>query len=73
MPIYGYACKKCGHDFETLVRASDTPACPSCGSAELERQLSLIATPSKSGGEAPMMCDGSGSCGMRCPNMGACD
>lgn len=73
MPIYGYACKKCGHDFETLVRASDTPACPTCGSADLERQLSLIAAPAKGGDEAPMMCDGSGACGMRCPAMGACD
>ena len=30
MPIYGYDCNKCGHEFETLVRSSETPSCPSC-------------------------------------------
>ena len=47
MPIYGYDCNKCGHEFETLVRSSDTPTCPSCGSADLTKQLSLIASPAK--------------------------
>jgi hypothetical protein len=23
MPIYGYDCNKCGHEFETLVRSSE--------------------------------------------------
>ena len=50
MPIYGYDCKNCGHEFETLVRTSDTPACPACGSVDLTKQLSLIASPSKGGG-----------------------
>jgi putative FmdB family regulatory protein len=31
MPIYEYLCKSCGSEFETLVRASETPAC-ACGS-----------------------------------------
>jgi putative FmdB family regulatory protein len=70
MPIYGYDCNKCGHEFETLVRSSETPSCPSCESTDLTRQLSLIAAPFKSSGDAPM-CDGTGSCGMSCPGM--CD
>ncbi|HKK92146.1 MAG TPA: zinc ribbon domain-containing protein [Longimicrobiales bacterium] len=41
MPIYEYVCDDCGHDFELLVRGSDTPTCPECESAELSRQLSL--------------------------------
>ncbi len=41
MPIYEYVCGGCGESSEILVRGSKTPACPSCGSAELERQLSL--------------------------------
>ena len=70
MPIYGYACNKCRHDFQTLVRSSEIPSCPSCGSADLARQLSLIAPPAKSRGEVPM-CDSAGACGMSCPGM--CD
>ncbi len=70
MPLYGYDCNKCGHEFETLVRSSETPSCPSCESTDLTRQLSLIAAPSKSSGDVPM-CDGTGSCGMSCPSM--CD
>lgn len=69
MPIYGYECNACGHEFETLVRSSDTPTCPACGSADLKKQLSLIASPAK-GGEAdapPMTCQGGGCA--NCPAM----
>src|SRR5712692_2115817 len=33
MPIYGYRCSTCGHEFEVLQKMSDTPhkACPKCG------------------------------------------
>jgi putative FmdB family regulatory protein len=65
MPIYGYECNKCGHQFETLVRTSDTPACPECESVELTRQLSLIAPPNKGGNAvnaAPAACGGGGGC-----------
>jgi putative FmdB family regulatory protein len=41
MPIYEYCCKRCRHEFETLVRAGHAPVCIACGSAELERMLSL--------------------------------
>ena len=42
MPIYEYACSKCGHEFEALVRAGKAPPpCASCGATELERRLSL--------------------------------
>jgi putative FmdB family regulatory protein len=66
MPIYGFACKSCGHEFETLVRASDTPACPSCAGEDLDQKLSLIAAPAKHGGDAAPVCDGAGGCGMCC-------
>ena len=35
MPLYEYACTKCGHRFERLQKFSDAPpsACPKCGSA----------------------------------------
>ena len=41
MPIYEYTCKSCGHEFEALVRKGKTPACASCGAADLERRFSL--------------------------------
>lgn len=44
MPLYDFVCRACGHAFEALVRPQhpDT-ACPSCGSADVERQLSTFA------------------------------
>ena len=43
MPLYDYHCKKCGHEFEALIRTGDTPACAECGSADLERLLTTFA------------------------------
>jgi putative FmdB family regulatory protein len=48
MPIYEYRCLACGHQFEALVRANDTPICASCQSPELERLLSMFAVSSES-------------------------
>lgn len=45
MPIFEYQCQKCGHVFEVLTRGAgtvDTPACPECGSSEVERLLSAF-------------------------------
>ena len=47
MPIYEFTCKSCGNEFEALVR-KNTPTCPSCGKAELERKFSLPAVKSES-------------------------
>ena len=46
MPLYEYDCRGCGHRFEALVRGADVPACPSCGSQDLERVLSSFAASS---------------------------
>ena len=42
MPIYGYHCQACGHDFEVMQKMSDPApdACPSCGQADVRKQLS---------------------------------
>jgi putative FmdB family regulatory protein len=47
MPIYEYRCGGCGQKFETLVRTGDTPACPSCGSTDLEKLISMFAVDSE--------------------------
>jgi putative FmdB family regulatory protein len=51
MPLYAYACRDCGDNFETLVMSGETPACPACASEKLDQQISLIAKPN-SGGDA---------------------
>ncbi|NYZ11283.1 zinc ribbon domain-containing protein [Azospirillum sp. RWY-5-1] len=48
MPLYSYRCKACDHSFEALVRSSETPACASCGSQDLERLVSQVAPDGKS-------------------------
>lgn len=48
MPIYEYVCRACGREFEELVRGPADEAelaCPACGSADLERGLSVCAAP----------------------------
>ncbi len=41
MPIFEYVCKACQHEFEALVLGSRIPVCAECGSADLDRLLSL--------------------------------
>lgn len=48
MPIFEYHCTSCQHEFETLVRTGDTPACPKCASHDLTKLLSLPAIKSES-------------------------
>lgn len=50
MPLYTYHCKECDKDAEVLVRSSETPACPACGSQSLERLMCRPAPQGKSAG-----------------------
>ncbi|RJR29670.1 MAG: zinc ribbon domain-containing protein [Candidatus Latescibacterota bacterium] len=60
MPIFEYRCGKCGELFEELVMSSSqTVACPSCGSIDLEKLISAIAK-SSAGCDG---CGGGSSCG----------
>lgn len=45
MPIYEYVCATCSNRFEKLQNSCTAcgPECPSCGSAEVEKQLSAPA------------------------------
>ena len=68
MPIYEYRCADCGGDFEQLVRASDTPACPFCEGVSLERKLSTPAFGASASSSAPRMVTSprGGCCGGGC-------
>lgn len=43
MPLYTYKCEGCDAEFELLVRASDVPACPTCGNAQLQQRVARIS------------------------------
>jgi putative FmdB family regulatory protein len=48
MPLFDYRCRRCGREFEALVRPQDSapPCCPGCQSVDLERQLPTFAVSS---------------------------
>lgn len=62
MPIYEYACSRCGHEFETLVRRDAVPDCPHCHSTDLAKKLSVFAT-AATAEAAPAAAGPCGSCG----------
>ena len=45
MPIYEYACKKCGHELEAIQKISADPLkkCPKCSKLSLQRLISATS------------------------------
>ena len=54
MPIYEFACSKCGRAFEELVSLSkiDEVACPKCGSGQVKKKMSTFASKPAAGGSS---------------------
>ena len=52
MPLYEYACAKCGHQFEARQRISEAPLtkCPACNEDALEKLVSASSFALKGGG-----------------------
>ena len=52
MPIYEYACQKCGHTLDALQKMSDEPLldCPECGESALKKLISAPNFRLKGGG-----------------------
>ena len=72
MPIYEYACRKCGTTFEHLARRLDEapPKCPKCGAAKPEKQFSTfsaVSAASDTPGCAPEKCDSCACAANSCP------
>jgi putative FmdB family regulatory protein len=46
MPIFEYVCGKCGKLFEKLIlgRSQESPACPHCGSKQVEQKFSTFSS-----------------------------
>jgi putative FmdB family regulatory protein len=64
MPIYEYKCQDCDHEFECEVKFReryDPVPCPKCGSADVEKLISLCDFTLKGSGWANMGYDKSGS------------
>jgi putative FmdB family regulatory protein len=53
MPIHEFVCLGCQAEFELLIRGNEKTACPECGHAKLEKQLSIISTPAAGGKSQP--------------------
>lgn len=62
MPLYEYRCQKCQAEFELLVRNDDDCECPECHSRQLEKLLSVPASPSITSGSLPVSTAGE-TCG----------
>ena len=52
MPVYEYACDKCGHEFEAEQRITDDPikVCPVCKARKVKRLISQTSFVLKGGG-----------------------
>ena len=52
MPVYEYACEKCGHEFEAEQRITDDPikTCPKCKARKVKRLISQTSFVLKGGG-----------------------
>jgi putative FmdB family regulatory protein len=67
MPMFEYACRGCGRQFEAFVTATRTPACPACEGNDLEKLLStpgMVGAGGRKETEAIPACRSQGgSCG----------
>jgi putative FmdB family regulatory protein len=63
MPLFEYECRKCRHQFEALVVASRTPACPKCKSQDLEKRISALGFSGVGAGSVGRSSGGCGSSG----------
>ena len=66
MPIYEYKCAQCGTIFEKILTSAEHPVqCRSCGSEQVERQISTFAV--SSGGSTDHPSPDSSAC-LNCPS-----
>ncbi len=77
MPVYEYRCRSCQYEFDVLLKGASRPVrtmCPSCGSRQVERKLSVFAArgsdsapPCSAAEVVPADCRQCGERGGTCP------
>lgn len=70
MPLFSYQCESCETVSELLVRGTEAPVCPQCGSKKMIKQQSAFAPMASQRSEAAPACSaGPGACcsGGSCP------
>ena len=72
MPIYEYKCKKCGAEFEALVRNNQTPECPECKTTDVDKRMSATASGAATKHDTPCGGDCGGARAHTCGCGGAC-
>jgi putative FmdB family regulatory protein len=70
MPLYEYACRSCGHEFEFLLRNDETPICPECGKTDLTKNFSAPAA--HTGNAKDPACPAKSTCGASRCGGGSC-
>ncbi len=71
MPIFEYQCRKCGARFEKVVSSAEAATnCKECGSARVEKLLSVFAVFGSSRSAAASEPGPCGACGA--PRRGMC-
>jgi len=67
MPLFEYACRGCGRQFEAFVTAERTAACPACEGVDLQKLLSspgMVGAGGRREMDAPSGCKAQGGhCG----------
>lgn len=70
MPLYEYTCQKCHTLSELLIKGSEDPVCPQCGSTAMKKEFSTFSTNAE-GGKASAAPHPSG-CGCCMGPQGSC-
>ncbi len=71
MRLYDFRCRGCGKSFEDLVQDVREARCPSCASADVDKQLSAFSVGGGSSESEPVSYGG-GGCGTGTCGTGGC-
>lgn len=72
MPIYEYHCQDCKSEFELLIRSTEQPDCPDCGNKQIEKKISLVASPVSESSSLPICPTTQSGCGLPQCGGGGC-
>ena len=72
MPLYEFVCRKCGSEFEALLKnSSEEVVCVNCGEGHPERKLSRFSPGRSGSGRQASCCGGADNAACGCPSVAA--